>query len=344
MKRIILAIVTLIFMFSLSACGRGENTVTPNTPTPTAGGQGDDVEGKVPSGADVIRQGVYYYELVELSGDLGEGVSPRDGAVLADELLTSTGFYSDNGGIPTGKCVYISLDELVPLESAMGRECYIYSIGLGTPEGGLMGDDYQVVYRISVDYSGKKTAAIYEDFSGGNSQGGQGDLFVSDPGVSGFTLVADFSNGAESNIKTKKIPLPPQNEMPSSKALVAFYLADELSEWTGLDFKLNHVRIEGDSANVDWSAYSTLISGLGSGAQKDEFHFYDAVSLNWFMMDSLAKTFKRNLDVTTIYYNSEGKKITFTNPEDMASQGLPGLPIDQPYEGSTFFVTHANNQ
>ena len=125
---------------------------------------------------------------------------------------------------------------------------------------------------------------------------------------------------------------------------MAFYLADELSEWTGLNFSLNDVRLDEDSITVDWAADSTLIAGLGNRAQKDDFHFYDAVSLNWFMMDSLAQTLKQNLEVTTVYYCSNGKSIPFTNPEDMAAQGLPELPVDQPYEGSTFFVTHANNR
>lgn len=185
MKRIILVAVTFILIFTLSACGSPGNQLASNPQTPQSSeqptespiedGQGDIIEEIIPDGADVIRQGVYYYELAELSGDYGDGVSPRDGAVLADDLLSSIGFYIDDGGVPAQLCVYISLDELAFLESAMGRECYIYSIGLGTPEGGLMGDDYQVVYRISVDYNGEKTASIYEDFSAEYKGDGQGN-------------------------------------------------------------------------------------------------------------------------------------------------------------------------
>ncbi len=131
-------------------------------------GHGDNVEEQIPAGADQIAQGVFYYDLVELSGDTGDGISPREGAVLANDLLASTQLYSDNGGIPSGKCIYISFDELAPLDSAMGRECYLYSVGLGTPQGGLKGDNYQVIYRVSVDYSGEKTASIFEDFSSKN--------------------------------------------------------------------------------------------------------------------------------------------------------------------------------
>lgn len=353
MKRMISAAVALTFIFMLSACGGGESPVTSNPPTTPQSsaqsaedGRGDLIEETIPEGAEVIRQGVYYYELAELSGDYGDGLSPREGAEKADDLLVSMGFYSDNGGVPAGQCIYISLDELAVLESAMGRECYLYSIGIGTPEGGLMGDDYQVVYRVSVDYGGEKTASVYEDFSSEYSGDGRGDIIVDNPEKAGFTLVANFSNGMQEGVtRTKEIPFPSQNEMPPSNALTAFYLADELSEWTGLDFTLNDVRFDADnSVTVDWAKNSTLIAGLGDRTQKDEFHFLDAVSLNWFMMDSLADTLRQNFDITTIYYNTDGKSVTFTNPEDMAAQGLPELPADQPYGGSAFFVVHTNNQ
>lgn len=164
-----------------------------------------------------------------------------------------------------------------------------------------------------------------------------------------LTLCADFSNGAavpEDNgsiLRYKDVPLPAENE-PASPALIAFYLADELSAWTGLDFTLNDVSFDKDSITVDWSKESTLLAGLDNREQKDEFRFFDAVSLNWFMMDSLAQTLRNNLLVTTVYYCSDGQPITFSNPEDMAAQGLPELPVDQPYEGSAFFVSHSGGR
>lgn len=177
------------------------------------------------------------------------------------------------------------------------------------------------------------------------SEGGRGDVFPYDPPENGFTLVADFSNGMTGiEPQTKEIPLPLKNEMPASNALVALYLADELSEWTGFDFTINDVRFDGDSVSVDWSADSTLIAGLDGRTQKEGFLFYDAVSLNRFMTDSLAQTLKQNFDIVTVYYNTDGKNIIFTNPEDMAAQGLPELPADQPYEGSSFFAEHNNNR
>jgi len=124
---------------------------------------GDLIEEAVPDGADVLRQGVYYYELAEMSGDYGDGLSPWEGAVLADNLVADLGLYS---GIPADRCVYISLDELAFVDAAGNRECYIYSVAVGTPEGGLMGDNYEVVYRIAVDYSGDQNVFVYDDFSG----------------------------------------------------------------------------------------------------------------------------------------------------------------------------------
>lgn len=157
-----------------------------------------------------------------------------------------------------------------------------------------------------------------------------------------FTLFADFSAGStDTEPRLKEIPLPPGEDMPPSNALVAFFLADSLSEWTGLDFTLNDVTFGEDSITVDWSADSTLIAGLDGREQKEGFRFFDAVSLNWFMMDSLARTLKHNLPVTTVYYCSDGGPVTFQNPEDMAAQGFPKLPVDEPYEGSAFYAAQA---
>lgn len=158
-----------------------------------------------------------------------------------------------------------------------------------------------------------------------------------------LTLYADFSNGAsDGEIKEKVITLPLENE-PYSPSLIASILAGELSEWTGLDFTLNDVSFpDYESVKVDWSKNATLIAGLDDREFKEGFRFSDAVSLNWFMMDSLATTLKNNMtEKTSVYYLSDAQPITFPNPEDMAAEGLPELPIDQPYEGSAFFVSHA---
>ncbi|MGX8701223.1 hypothetical protein [Caproiciproducens sp.] len=161
------------------------------------------------------------------------------------------------------------------------------------------------------------------------------------PQLSGVSvsLYADFSAGnpdgeAGGRVKRKTVEM---DAAPSVEAL-----ADALSEWSGLDFSLASARTDANGAYADWSAASTLVRGLDDREQKEDFHFFDSVSLNWFMMDSLARTVKANLPVKTVYYSMDGgKELRFTNPEDMAAQGLPALPADQPYEGSAFFVTHS---
>jgi hypothetical protein len=160
-----------------------------------------------------------------------------------------------------------------------------------------------------------------------------------------LTLYADFSNGSpDGSIEQVQITTPIEDE-PASQSLMAFTLADGLSEWTGLDFTLNDVTFPDDeSIIIDWSKDATLIAGIDDREFKEGFHFYDAVSLNWFMMDSLATTLKRSMEVATVYYQSEGQPLAFPNPEDMAAQGLPELPIGQPYEGSVFFVSHAGGK
>jgi hypothetical protein len=170
-----------------------------------------------------------------------------------------------------------------------------------------------------------------------------------EPGVSStpeaeFTLTL-YGDLLEETWMQEIAPLPIENE-PASPSLIAFHLADEMSAWTGLDFSLNDVTFGEDSVTVDWSKDSTLIAGLGDRAMKEEFRPYldDAVSLNWFMMDSLAMTLKKNLDVSTVYYCSEGGPVTFHNLKDMMAQGLLELPMNQPYEGSAFLMAHAGGR
>ncbi len=164
MKRISISILALTLIFALCACAvPSVPAATPAAPAP-APARPAQAPAAVPAGAEVIRDGVFYYETAELSGDYGDGLSPVEGARLADEFLVSGGFYSAYGEIAAGHCFYITLDELAFVDSFDGNECYIYTVGVGTVEGGLDGGDYLTIYRVAVDYSGSKTAALYEDF------------------------------------------------------------------------------------------------------------------------------------------------------------------------------------
>lgn len=181
MKKVIAFCMVVFMVFTLCACKpKGDEQKDKQDINESSDGRGDVFDDyKIPEGADEIRQGVFYYELYELSGDPGDGLTPREGAGLVDELLASTGLYSGDR-ISADECLYISFDDLMIIDSAMGRECYIYSVALGTAEGGLMGDGYQVIYRFSVDYSGNKTASIYEDFSDTILDDGLGDVISKD--------------------------------------------------------------------------------------------------------------------------------------------------------------------
>ena len=149
-------------------------------------------------------------------------------------------------------------------------------------------------------------------------------------------IIADFSNGAidsrESSLKEKNVEM---NRQPTIGEL-----ASVLGQWVGLDFALNEFKIEGEKAYVDWAINSTLVAGLGERKQKEEFFFDDASSLNWFMMDSLARTIKANFPVNKVYYSQGGGNLlTFSQGQEI---GFNALPLEQSYEGSAFFIAQSS--
>ena len=155
-------------------------------------------------------------------------------------------------------------------------------------------------------------------------------------GETKITLYADFSAGSAD---AENLGLINTEEQTVSGDVTVEVLAERLSDWSGLDFELNDAKLSGDSATVDWAVNSTLVAGLDEREQKEGFRFYDNTSLNWFMLDSLAKTIKNNLKVSTVYYSMEGGKTLVL--EDMPC--LNELSVDQPYEGSAFFCAHNDN-
>ena len=118
-------------------------------------------------------------------------------------------------------------------------------------------------------------------------------------------------------------------------------LAQELTKLTGLDFTITASKAN-DGLIVDWAADSTLIAGLDDREQKEEFFFYDADSLRWFMMDSLWRTLTENLDAENIYYTMDGgRELAF---REMYRELSPVnvFPSDIPYLGSAFYFEHAD--
>ncbi|MDR1961124.1 MAG: hypothetical protein LBQ16_02445 [Gracilibacteraceae bacterium] len=107
-------------------------------------------------------------------------------------------------------------------------------------------------------------------------------------------------------------------------------LINELNRLTGLSFIVAG-GVDAGVARVDWQTDSTLVAGLDDRAQKDEFHFYDAESLNWFMMDTLWRTITSGLGVTEVYYSMDGG-------EPLKPFGsLRQCPADVPYMGSVYY-------
>lgn len=120
--------------------------------------------------------------------------------------------------------------------------------------------------------------------------------------------------------------------------LTAEKLAEGLSQLTGLDFLIT-AGDTSDGITVDWADDSTLIAGLDDREQKEDFYFYDADSMRWFMMDSLQKTFVNNMAVENVYYTmNEGQALIFD--ELSLVRKFPAVP----YMGSTFYFEHADGR
>ncbi|AET67884.1 hypothetical protein Desor_2288 [Desulfosporosinus orientis DSM 765] len=116
-------------------------------------------------------------------------------------------------------------------------------------------------------------------------------------------------------------------------------LAQGLSQLTGLDFYITEKpSAQENEIYIDWEKKSTLIANLDDREQKEEFLFYDADSMRWFMMDSLWRTVMENFEVENVYYTMDGgDELVFDelNP-------INEFPGDVPYMGSAFYSAHAD--
>lgn len=147
-------------------------------------------------------------------------------------------------------------------------------------------------------------------------------------------LYASFAAGSADAeeldlIQTKAVAVP---------IVTAEIIAMELSEWSGLDFTINNATVSENILTVDWSADSTLIANLDDRKQKEDFHFFDADSMRWFMMDSLYQSCMENMNISEVYYTMDGgKELTFEELYPIAV-----FPKDAPYMGSPFYFAHAD--
>jgi hypothetical protein len=145
------------------------------------------------------------------------------------------------------------------------------------------------------------------------------------------TLVADFSYGS-AELSTESY------ELGYSGELTPEILIEGLSALTGLDFFASAVRTE-YGFSVTWHADSTLIANLDDREQKDGFHFYDADSLRWFMMDSLYRTLVANFGEDDVFYSTEDGELAFDELYPTNS-----FPARIPYMGSAFYFAHADGR
>lgn len=145
-------------------------------------------------------------------------------------------------------------------------------------------------------------------------------------------IYADFSFGAADGEEKGRIQT---YELEYEGELTPEILADGLSELTDLDFFIQSSR-KNDEIVVAWDKDSTLLSGLDDREQKEEFFFFDADSLCWFMMDSLWRTFIENFEVENIYYTTEdGEDLVI---DDLLFGGE--FQADFPFMGSVFYQAH----
>lgn len=84
-------------------------------------------------------------------------------------------------------------------------------------------------------------------------------------------------------------------------------VAQALTAWTGLQFSISfEFDAQGNCYRVDWKADSSLATGQPPEQQKEDFRFYDADTLRWFMLNSLCRSIRENLEHTDVYYSLNG--------------------------------------
>lgn len=253
MKKAIFLCAAIFMLIAISSCAPKTSSDEPTTTAPSTSGESTAAAATTsPAGGEDLGQNIYYYELYELTGDSGDGLTPKQGAELAaTDIIAGSGILDS---IPEGGCVYISFDEMKELDSADGHECYIYSVATGTIADGFKGGNYEVQYRVSVDY-GSKTAAMYDDFRGGNDD----DTTTSKPdaGTSAKTAATDEPSIPKSNTTADPGPGDPGD-------------ANNEPEWWGTysngEFSITINNFSGDS-------FRFVVSNLRNGED-----IYDGVA------------------------------------------------------------------
>jgi predicted small lipoprotein YifL len=218
MKRIISVATALILVFALCACYGGGNPgtiptssspaqTTTSKPTQSQDGRGDIIdsdpdvseyyESNDAGRGDVIGSNYYdlpywngfdfgpnlnYGEEYEIQGDPGEYLNAAEGAKLTFNTMKA------NDSIPAYSDNLQYTMTLIDLSDINGEECYVYRLDVDESSG-TIGAAYAYAYQsVNIYMQGQGGQWVIQDWYGDGhysydeSDGGQGDLFDSDPG------------------------------------------------------------------------------------------------------------------------------------------------------------------
>lgn len=93
-------------------------------------------------------------------------------------------------------------------------------------------------------------------------------------------------------------------------SLTAERIAEALSALTGLNFEItSQYDAENNILRIDWAPSSSLALGEPADPQLEEFFFYEADSLRWFMLNSLSRTIRENIGEVDIFYTVNGEDL-----------------------------------
>ncbi|MDR1001661.1 MAG: hypothetical protein LBL82_00085 [Oscillospiraceae bacterium] len=104
-------------------------------------------------------------------------------------------------------------------------------------------------------------------------------------------------------------------------------VAEALSAWTGLNFSItSEFDAEYGTYIITWKSDSSLATGQPPMEQNEEFTFYDAVTLRFFMLNSLCRTIRENIGEYDIYYAVEGGDL---NEMELGVDFNPGMAYNR---------------
>jgi hypothetical protein len=158
-----------------------------------------------------------------------------------------------------------------------------------------------------------------------------------------MTLVAAFNGEGEENWKEYLV----EYDDYEGDGYTVEEMAMGLRELTGLDFGVSDVSNAGATTMlIDISQDSALFAGPPD-PQKEEFYFFDYDSMAWFMLDSLARTIRRNIPAMGQGVSGYDIYFTMNGGESLVLENLSppmDFTLDTPYMGSAFYFAHQDGR